>query len=301
MQLRRLGAAALVLASVVSCAPLTAQGQSTTHASKAEDQPCDPSDSGVDSGESAPVGDLPGWHQTFVDDFDRCELGDNWGAYYGQPGGDPASWWEYDQTSVAGGMMRLRAEQKDGRWVTGGASNSPVSQQYGKWDVRLRADRSDEISYHILLWPQNEIWPPEIDIAESADGTRQSMSSFLHWTGDDSAHHFSQADLVLDTSVWQTVGVEWDPTEIRYLVNGKVWARTPAGAQIPATPMWLGIQAQAGACTKLEQWGVGQCGQAGTPAVADVDIDWVAVYQSSGTTSTSENLAAEPEVLTQRS
>ncbi|MBY3791465.1 glycoside hydrolase family 16 protein [Rhodococcus fascians] len=292
---RGLSVALLVVATTVSCAQSTGPQPELV-----SNERCDPMADDVMSGEAVPREDLPGWRQTFVDDFDRCDLGDDWGAYYGQPGGDPASWWEYEQASVTGGALRLRAEQKDGRWVTGGVSNSPVSQRYGKWDVRLRADRSDEISYHILLWPADEVWPPEIDIAESADGTRQTMSSFLHWSGAEGDRHFSQANLQLDTNDWQTVGVEWDPEQIRYLVNGKVWARTPLGASIPDKPMWLGIQAQAGACTKLESWGVGECGLAGTPDVANVDVDWVSVYESDGTPSVVEDTPSGSVMLEQQ-
>lgn len=287
--------AALVLTTTAACAAVPL-GQPAL----VNNEHCDPMAPDVMSGEAVPRGDIPGWRQTFVDDFDRCELGANWGAYYGQPGGDPASWWEYEQASVIGGALQLRAEQKDGRWVTGGASNSVVSQKYGKWEVRLRADRSDEISYHVLLWPADEVWPPEIDIAESADGTRQTMSSFLHWSGPEGDHHFSQADLNLDTNEWQTIGVEWDPDQIRYTVNGQTWARSPLGASIPNTPMWLGIQAQAGACTKLQAWGVGECGVAGTPDVADVLVDWVTVYQSDGSPSVVEDVPAGSTLLRQQ-
>src|SRR3546814_18257803 len=46
-------------------------------------------------------------------------------------------------------VLRLRAQQDGEQWVTGGVSNSAVSQTYGKWMVRLRAGVSDEISYHV--------------------------------------------------------------------------------------------------------------------------------------------------------
>lgn len=261
---------------------------------------CDPAAEDVRSGEAIPREDLPGWTLKYVDDFSGCDLSDKWGAYSGQPGGDPASWWDPSQVSVIDGALRLRAENIDDRWVTGGVSNFAVTQQYGKWSIRMRADKSDEISYHILLWPQNEIWPPEIDIAESADGTRQEMSSFLHWSGDDGEHHFSQADVAVDTSDWHTIGVEWGPSEIRYLIDGRVWAKTPRDAQIPATPMWLGIQAQAGACSKLEEWGQGECGQAGTPDIADVQVDWVAVYDPAQPTVASTPESGDVTELTQR-
>jgi hypothetical protein len=225
---------------------------------------------------NAPTGDLRGWKQVFVDNFDRCELGEMWGAYSGKPGGDPHSWWEPEQVSVTEGVLRLRAQQDGDQWVTGGVSNSAVSQTYGKWMVRLRAGVSDEISYHVLLWPRDEVWPPEIDIAESVSGRRESMSSFIHWS-DEGEHHFAQADTTGRFDEWHTVGVEWGPGIVRYLVDDREWAEFESSF-VPSTSMWLGIQAQAGACDKQREWGTGDCPVSGSPAIADIDIDWVSVY-----------------------
>ena len=46
------------------------------------------------SGQAMPIGDIPGWHQVFADDFNGTTLNtSNWGPYSGQPGGDTAGWW----------------------------------------------------------------------------------------------------------------------------------------------------------------------------------------------------------------
>ncbi len=232
----------------------------------------------------APVGNIstwPKWRQIFIDNFDRCSLGGDWGPYYGAPGGNSASWWDPSMVRLDGGKLQLRAQQVDGRWLTGGVSNFTRAQQYGKWEMRFRADKSDEISFHLLLWPKNEIWPPEIDIAETVDGNRKSMSAFVHWNTPTDGFGQGQADITGDFSNWNTVGVEWGPGIVRGTLNGRVWTTFESATKVPATPMWLGLQTESGgACARKVAWGGvgGSCPSAGTPAVSNVEIDWVSVY-----------------------
>ncbi|WP_278315446.1 glycoside hydrolase family 16 protein [Lolliginicoccus levis] len=233
----------------------------------------------IDGVEPAPGGDLPGWRPVFVDDFERCELGEDWAAYSGQPGGDPLSWWEPDRVSVGGGVLRLGIARFQDQVITGGASNDVVAREYGRWEVRLRVDRGQDVSYHVLLWPQDEQWPPEIDIAESIDGDRRTMSSFVHWR-DGEERFFAQADTEGVFDEWHTVGVEWLPGRIRYLLDGEPWAELDVADHVPAKPMWLAIQAQAGACEKRDSWGMPACGPAeDMPGAVNVDVDWVTVHE----------------------
>lgn len=233
------------------------------------------------SGVAVPTGDLPGWKQIFTDDFDRCELGDDWGTYSGTPGGNAYGHWDPALVHVNGSSLELRSQLGESGWISGGVSNYPVSQQYGRWEIRMRADRSDDISYHMLLWPQNETWPPEIDFAESVSGHRDDMSAFLHWVGPEGNNDKHGETITGDFSDWHTVGVEWGPGIVRYLLDGQVWAEAHSDLMVPDVPMWLGMQAEAGSCQRRVDWGLEPCADDSKlrPDRVTVEIDWVAVYE----------------------
>lgn len=229
------------------------------------------------SGVAAPRGDLPGWRQVFVDDFTGDQLSESdWGRYSGKPGGDPASFWLPSHTVVRDGMLTLRGYREFGRMVTGGVGMWPRPQTYGKWEVRLRADPSDDVTFHLLLWPRDEIWPPEIDFAENFGGARDYVDGFLHWT-DSGGRRKAQQAVRADFSRWNTVGVEWLPGMVRYTLNGQVWG-VETGDRVPNTPMWLALQTQSGGCAKAVEYGVAPCPWVGTPDHTEIQIDWVSVY-----------------------
>jgi len=225
--------------------------------------------------ESAPGADPEG-DVVFRDDFDRDELGRWWGPYEGQPGGDPHSWWEPEQVSLRDGRLVLTANERDGRWVTGGVSNASVAQTYGRWDVRFRADAADEITVHFLLWPLSEKWPPEIDFFENFGGSRDSALAFLHWLENGERRQTSRDLSGVDFTEWHTVAVEWRPGRVDFLLDGEVWD-TISGDQVPDEPMWLGLQTQAGGCERAAEQGFEFCPDVGTPEGAEVEIDWVEV------------------------
>lgn len=217
------------------------------------------------------------WTRTFVDDFNRCGLGPNWGAYSGTPGGNPASQWSPSMVGVSGGMLHLRAAARNGRWLTGGVANITRPQLYGKWEVRFRVQSSDEVSFHLLLWPAANVWPPEIDFLESNDGTRRSASSAVHYWGVDGSKQKIMRSVTGNFSQWTRVGVEWLPGQVRYLINGRVWATVSGALMSPTIPMWLAMQIESGACQQNAQWGITPCPRAGTPPAMQMDVDWATV------------------------
>ncbi|WP_157970710.1 glycoside hydrolase family 16 protein [Nakamurella deserti] len=226
------------------------------------------------SGEPMPRGDLPGWRQTFSDDFNTGALDeDRWGRYSGTPGGSPQSHWEGDHVVVRDSQLVLEGYQEEGRWVTGGVSNWPVTQLYGKWEVRFRVDPSDETTFHFLLWPQADVWPPEIDFLENFGGGRQSASAFLHYRDESEPNGRGKTERTVeaDFTTWHTAGVEWLPGEVTYTLDGEPWASV-TGENVPDQPMWLGLQAQAVDCSSGDN-----CTDGITRA--DVMIDWVTVYE----------------------
>jgi hypothetical protein len=231
---------------------------------------------GAISGVPAPSGNLPGWRQIFVDDFDGNRISDRWGVYDGVPGGDPGSRWDPGHVRVEDSQLILAGYPEAGKLITGGVSNHSVAQTYGKWEVRFRVDAADEMTMAFLLWPQGGSWPPEIDFFEDAGGDRQHASGFLHYR-DGAGRGKIHRSVTADFTKWQTVGVEWLPGVVRYMLNGRPWG-TVTGETVPAQPMWLALQAQAGGCLKRGT-DVGSACPAGAGVLsADIRVDWVSVY-----------------------
>ncbi|ROO58440.1 glycosyl hydrolase family 16 [Micromonospora sp. Llam0] len=225
------------------------------------------------SGIALPSGDLPGWRQIFVDDFDGTELSDDWFAYSGQPDGDPGGWFDPGHVSVGAGMLTIggwREASRDNIYVTGGVSNRrAVTRSYGRYDIRFRMDQGTGIAYALLLWPGDNVYPPEIDIAEDNGKGRDRMYGVLHpVTGDRIGH-----DVGGDFTRWHTAGLEWTPDRLVYTLDGEPWA-TITGDQVPDEPMALALQSQAWYCGHTWE----ACPDETTPDVVNLQIDWVAIY-----------------------
>jgi hypothetical protein len=228
------------------------------------------------SGQAMPSGDLPGWKQVFADDFTGASLNQAaWGPYSGQPGGDPGGWWDPSHVVVRNGVLELqnyRDAAFGNRWVSGGVSSAPaLKQTYGKYLVRFRIDQGNGIAGIALLWPSGGGWPPEIDFAEDGGGSRSHTTATLHYA---STNEQIQRSVSADFSQWHTIGVEWTPGLLTYTLDGAPWA-TVAGAAVPAEPMEMDLQTQAGTCG--DRWA--PCPDASTPAQVTMQVDWVVAYR----------------------
>lgn len=228
-----------------------------------------------------PVGNIPGWRQVFEDNFAGTSLDFRWKSYWGVPAGDPGGFFDPRHVTVSGGELVISA-YKDPRddawdagpntWVTGGVSSSPsFAQTYGKYLVRFRFGAGVGIAHTILLWPQSNVWPPEVDFSEDNGADRRTDYATLHF-GANNAH--VQKDLKVDLTQWHTLGVEWTPGRLVYTLDGKDWA-TVTGAAVPSTPMTLDIQTQGWACG-TSTWE--ECPNATTPSHVNLYVAWVVAY-----------------------
>jgi len=229
------------------------------------------------SGVAMPRGDLPGWHQTFTDDF-TGNLTDQWGVYDGQPGGDPGGWFNSGHVSATGGLLTIgawRAPSPNGNiYVSGGMSNSKVfSQTYGLYKIRFKMDRGWGVAYTLQLWPSNDHWPPEIDILEDNGRDRMMTSATLHYGSTDTHVH---REVRGDWTGWHTAELEWTQGRLVYRIDGKVWA-TIVGSYVPSTPMSIAIQTQAWRCGGSWEG----CPNGNTPTRVNLQVDWVVAYQKS--------------------
>ena len=224
------------------------------------------------SGVAMPKGDIPGWHQTFADDF-TGDVKDNWWLYTGQPGGDPLGWWNPSHVTTPNGMLNIAGSREStpngNLYVTGGLATRAFSQTYGKFVIRFRMDKGYGLAYALLLWPDNNKWPPEIDILEDNAKDRDMTSATLHYGSNNTMIHRETKG---DFSVWHTAELDWSPGKLVYRIDGNVWT-TMTSSGVPNTPMIIAIQSQAWPCGTWEG-----CPNSGTPAVVNLQVDWVVAY-----------------------
>lgn len=216
------------------------------------------------------------WHRVFFDDFHRGLRRAFWNRYIGHPGGDPGGWWDPSHAVVEHGVLNLetfRDRRFGGRWVSGGVSSArALRQTYGKYEVRLRMDRGKGVAVVALLWPAGDQWPPEIDFAENGGetGARDHVTATLHYGADNSR---LQRTVRADFTHWHTLGVEWTPGRLTYTIDRRPWSTVVSGA-VPAQPMELDLQAQAGTCGDP----YAPCPDSSTPPKVNAQIAWVAAY-----------------------
>jgi beta-glucanase (GH16 family) len=217
------------------------------------------------------------WKRVFVDDFSQGLDRSRWVVYSGQPGGDPGGWWDPSHATVRDGVLSLETYQDlrfGGRWVSGGVSSSrALRQRYGKYLVRFRMDAGRGVLGVLLLWPASNVWPPEIDFAETggANDRRDEISATLHYGSDNSEIHRSVQG---EFTQWHTAGVEWTPGRLVYTLDGRRWA-TVSSPYVPGMRMDLDIQAQAGTCGNPYS----PCPGLGTPAHVNLQVDRVTAYR----------------------
>jgi beta-glucanase (GH16 family) len=229
-----------------------------------------------------PTGNLPGWNLLYTQNFSGDSLPDDWGAYTGQPGGDPHGYWEPQNVSVSDGELHLSTTpdsdpDKSGAATSGGVAFYGEPQTYGMYLVRMKADYepSLEMSDILLLWPSDNDWPPEVDFFEDSGAGRQRYATFLHMGPDGDDCCTIENSVANDATQWHTYGVAWTASTITYTVDGKVFAvvyksnLTGEGQYWPNTPMNLDIQSE----------NLGSAQPQGS--VETMTVDWVAEFSQS--------------------
>lgn len=202
------------------------------------------------SGQDVPIGDLPGWKQTFVDDFTKDAATGSWGTtdgekivYTGDHGGQ---WTEYPDgwsatytggkpgyqpakvLSVHDGVLDFNLQTVNG--YPSGANPSPLTtgtsryQTYGRYTARIKSD--NVANYHAawLLWPQSDAngGCAESDFPE-ADLT-STVSAYAHNATNCSQYNVQDG---FNTSTkfsdgWHTYTQEWAPGSRKYYVDGNL-------------------------------------------------------------------------------
>lgn len=220
-----------------------------------------------------PVGDEPGFKQTFTEDFTTpLPLGgfpgsysNKWMSYNGFT--DSRGKGDYNQKiiSVHDGAMDMWLHNENGR--PQGAAPVPLptgswgGQTYGKFSVRFRSDAVTGYGAAWLLWPDSNDWKQgEIDFPEGAlDG---KFMGFNHCINTPSVN----CDFVVTNAAytsWHTASVEWTPNGVKYILDGITLKNSTAA--IPSNPMHWVLQTETN-------------DQTVTGAGGHVYVDWVTMY-----------------------
>jgi beta-glucanase (GH16 family) len=94
---------------------------------------------------------------------------------------------------------------------------------YGRFEVRARLPKTRGIWPAHWMLPQDNGWPPEIDIMEMLGDDPHKVYTTLHWR-DQEGHHFTKGDPCEgpDYSLdFHTFAVEWEPGVLRWYVDDK--------------------------------------------------------------------------------
>lgn len=234
------------------------------------------------SGQAMPVGNLPGWTQVFTDDFTTnvplgsfpSAVSNKWGAY-------PDGWQDTTKNgtympskvmSIANGVMNMHLFTENGvHMVTAPnprVNGSNTGQLYGRYVIRFKSDAIPGYKTAWMLWPDSYQWTDgEVDFPE-ADLTNVIKGYSHDINGAPRNNAWAMNTNVPMAGAWHTAVIEWTPTALRYILDGKSYQTTTLAA-IPTKPMhWL-LQTE----TMLTS----------TPppddANGNITIDWVAIYR----------------------
>lgn len=256
--------------------------------------------SGV-SGEPMPVGDIPGWHQVFADDFStdppvpvgrfsRCSQAGSLmrSTCSGLPASVAAKWWAYPDgwkdsngrgtyapskvVSIQNGVLNYYIHSQNGVHlvaalepkIPGGVNNGGLL--YGRYEVRFRTDALPGYKIAWLLWPDSDVWPEDGEIDFPEGNLNAEFSAFMHYRNATSGSQRAAYPTGVSFTSWHTAVIEWMPGYCRFLLDRKVIGTSTRN--VPDTPMHWVLQAE----TALD-------GPSPSDTTAgNIQVAWVTVY-----------------------
>jgi len=240
------------------------------------------------SGQAMPVGDLPGWHQIFADNFanDSYQLGSFTGCTMHGCSGTPSVPWgavpdghpdtsghcvyEPSKTvSITGGVMNIFLHtDPNGTCMDSSLYPLAPNLRYGMYSVRFRADAVTGYKGVFLLWPVDHVHG-EIDFPEA--NLDAQLHGFLHTVA--GGAQFQRFVSNASWTSWHTATLEWTPSKVTFILDGTSLGST--SLDVPQTPMTLALRGE----SELE-------GAPKPPASAhgDLQIDWATMYTYAPTT-----------------
>jgi hypothetical protein len=179
---------------------------------------------------------------SYTDDFTKLNSTD-WDIYY-SVGHDGNGLRRPSQVKVSGGVLTITGTANG---TTGGMKWRGRSQQYGQWDIRMRA-RVGCICYHpvVLLWGTgggSDVNNPrgEIDIVEVWQRPNRDRNSVSVHYG--KGNDFVGTDVAVDMTEWHVYHLVWASTYLyTWIDDDPAYFVADEPAVLPPGPMDLAIQ-----------------------------------------------------------
>jgi len=205
-----------------------------------------------------PVGDLPGWHQIFTENFKtNVPLGGFPGAVYGNKftiypdgtpdtagqAGAPSRYYPSKVVSVKNGLLNLYLHTENGTPMAAAILPTlPGNHLYGMYSIRFRSDALPRFKTAWLLWPSNNIWPHngEIDFPEGA--LNRTIAAFMHHEGAVDENDQDIFGSSMTYTSWHTATIVWTAHTVDFLLDGESIGTSTT--RIPNTPMDWVIQTE---------------------------------------------------------
>jgi hypothetical protein len=161
--------------------------------------------------------------------------------------------------------------------IYGAGAVQRIEQKYGRYEVRMKADKGRGYSAVSLLWPSDAYeWPRdgELDLFEVPSHDRSYVMQVTH-NGDPMVQKIFNTKM--DASQWHTYAIEWTPTKLVYFIDGKATFTVTDQRLIPTTgDLRLTLQLDPG--DKATCGGHYQCPDASTPAQTIMHVDYVKIW-----------------------
>jgi len=283
LQVSALGGKAPLTAETAQVAPAAADVSLPMITPPSPLAPLPATNVGSVSGEPMPVGDIPGWHQVFSDDFTStvptgsfpAAVSSTWSAY---PDGWPdtshnGTYMPSRVLSEHDGVLDMYLHTDNGVHMVAaplpnipGAVGSAGGLLYGRYAMRFHADSIPGYKTAWLLWPDSERWPAngEIDLPEGS--LDSSICGFLHYQNATSGSDQAAFCPGLTFTGWHTAVVEWTMSSVKFYLDGGLIGTVRSN--IPSSPMHWVLQTETNNISAPPS----------DSAAGHVLVDWVSVY-----------------------
>jgi beta-glucanase (GH16 family) len=230
--------------------------------------------------------ELPGMTLTFNDEFEGTALDlAKWSPHYCKPAtiNSEAQAYLPDSFEFSGTALRIRSDARSfgGKSYTSGAMTSfgRFAQTYGYFEMRAKVQEGRGLWPAFWLLPQNQSWPPEIDILELLGEDPRTAHQTLHFndpakitaanpTGKTaSGKAYTGPDFSRE---YHTYAVSWRPEAMIFYIDGI--ERHRITSFIPAIPMYILANTALGGTWPVEP-------DFTTPFPAYFDIDYIRAYK----------------------